>query len=229
MVLLGIILIVSPIILIYVLIKIIITEHKNKQKEYDVQYNILYEKYKKENDERIKKESEMKRYDQQFAFRQNVIKTYQKIIDRHFYLMNEINQIYSIAINQPTIKNQYTEKCKKLCKEDIALSKDYIEYLKKYYSSYDDEDESFIGSYPSFSTLAKIYEKEQNYQKGIIVCISALKIGYKLDTSKGGIQGRLARLIKKYNKQTGDNVSYDYKNNILYSSKKVPINIIENF
>jgi hypothetical protein len=164
-------------------------------------------------------------YEEQFEFRENLQKEYEYIINNHFNLMNEIQQVYSIAINQPSIKNKYTEKCKELCKKDISLSKDYIEYLKKIHFSYGYKDEPFIGTYPSFSTLAKIYEKEKEYQKGILVCINALRIGYKLDTSKGGLQGRLARLIKKYNQQSGDNVSYDYDTNILLNKNGKQIEI----
>lgn len=144
-----------------------------------------------------------------------VYRKYQKIISRHFELTESIKIKYSIAINQPTIFNKHAEECEKLCLEDIQIAPIYKQYLDEASS----EEKKFYGMYPSFSILAKLYEKENKLDKAMVICVSAIKLGFLIDQSDGGVQGRLARLIKKYNKNNNKNLQFDYEKNILFDDK----------
>lgn len=138
---------------------------------------------------------------------------YKPIIDKHFSLANKINVKYSIAINQSTIFNNFTEECKKLCLEDINIADKYKEYLDKN----SEDNKPFYGMYASFSIYAKLCEKQGLSKEAIMICIKSLKLGFTIDGSKGSMRGRLARLIKKYNEENKEQLQYDYENNNLYN------------
>lgn len=140
---------------------------------------------------------------------------YKDIITKHFELSDKIQITYSIAINQENIFNMHTEKCINLCLEDIKLAPIY----KKYLDSGTEGTKTFYGMYVAFPTLAKIYEKKGEIDKAILICTKAIKLGFTIDHSKGGIQGRLARLIKKHNQKYPSKIQYDYENNILYNDE----------
>ena len=55
----------------------------------------------------------------------------------------------------------------------------------------------FVKMKPAFKRLSMIYEKQKDFDSAVKVCIDAIKCGATADGSKGGMQGRLARLIKK--------------------------------
>lgn len=48
-----------------------------------------------------------------------------------------------------------------------------------------------------YKKLAIIYEKEGNYSQAIQLCEEALSFGFTDDGTKGGMEGRLAKLKKK--------------------------------
>lgn len=49
----------------------------------------------------------------------------------------------------------------------------------------------------AFINLAKLYEKQGEYAKGLAICQEAISIGATYDGTKGGMQGRLQRLWNK--------------------------------
>lgn len=142
-------------------------------------------------------------------------KKYEKIITKHFQLSDKIQVMYSIAINQENIFNEHTKKCEQLCLEDIALAPIYKEYL----DNDSEEARTFYGMYVAFPTLAKIYEKKNDIDNAILICIQAIQLGFTIDHSKSGMQGRLARLIKKHNQSSNKKLQYDYEKNILFDDE----------
>lgn len=65
-------------------------------------------------------------------------------------------------------------------------------------------DESYYDMYvpirlnaTPYKKLAIIYEKEGNYSQAIQLCEEALSFGFTDDGTKGGMEGRLAKLKKK--------------------------------
>lgn len=138
---------------------------------------------------------------------------YKDVLEEHFSLNEKIGYQYTIAINQDTLINEETGKCIKLCEDDISLA----EKIKEYFEEWNEiQGYKKIPSYPSFKTLAQLYEKMEDYYSAINVCISSIKLGYVSDGTKGGMQGRLAKLIKKYNEFNNKNIQYDYEQNILF-------------
>ena len=141
---------------------------------------------------------------------------YRPIIEKHLELSQQINIKYSIAINQPTIFNKYTEECEQLCLEDIALN-DKMKELEIKEANLTNT-KVFNSMYESFVILSKIHEKKGNIDGAIFLCIQSIRAGFLLDGTKGGMQGRLSRLIKKFNKENNTNYMYDYDKNIMYDN-----------
>lgn len=140
---------------------------------------------------------------------------YKTYVEKHYNLLEKIGYQYSIAINQNNIFNNETEKCIQLCNEDISIAP----ILKEYFTEecIIRKQEINLPTYSSFKNLAMIYEKQEKYDLAIDACINAIKLGFLRDGTTGGMQGRLAKLIKKYNQQTNKNFQYDYDRNILFN------------
>lgn len=143
---------------------------------------------------------------------------YKPIIDKHFELLHAAETKYSIAINQEDIFNEYTTECKKICLEDIELATQYKEYLNKTsLLSGEENEEPFYGAYPTYTIFAKLCEKQGLIRDAILMCVKAIQIGFVVESNKSTIEGRLARLIKKYNKEENtEKLQFDYKNKVLY-------------
>ncbi len=140
---------------------------------------------------------------------------YKDTIDKHYQLNDKIQVMYSIAINQENIFNEHTKKCEQLCLEDIKLAPTFRKYLGNDYNS----EEAYYGMYSAFPTLAKLYEKKGDIDNAILICTQAIQLGFIIDHSKGGMQGRLARLIKKHNQNSERKLQYDYEKNILFDDE----------
>ena len=125
----------------------------------------------------------------------------------HFALLEQISQT-----KDPNIK-------KALCLQDIAL---VPEFCKEWIMDVDQRAEHsmmmdrLIGEthpleyykkkmahmytlprYPSFKTLAIIYEREGDYESAINICKDAIAAGFEDDGTKGGMIARLQKLIEK--------------------------------
>lgn len=128
-------------------------------------------------------------------------------IQMHFFLLEQIKQT-----NDTQIK-------KTLCLQDISILQ---EFKQEWIIQADEAAEHsmmmghLIGenfpiehykqeraymyelpNYPSFKTLAIIYEKEGDYESAISICKDALAAGIYDDGTKGGMRSRLGRLIMK--------------------------------
>lgn len=124
---------------------------------------------------------------------------YQKDIDRHYQLLEYIQNYY---------KNGDYNQCIKYCLEDIQ---NYLKFKEAYTANEIDlrtntitgevdggftEKDVIMPRIVSFETLVKIYDKQGLYDQAIEVC--KLAIEYNIDDgTKGGFQGRIERLEKK--------------------------------
>ena len=133
------------------------------------------------------------------------------VIDRHF-TYNTLIQLYYKLRNK---RKDALEKCIVYCKEDIKRLPEFLETEEKTNRSqwdYSKERWGHLhngereGEYkytppqcPSVIQLAIIYEKNGEFQKAIDICNFALKLELR-DGTKGGFQGRKAKLEKKLNK-----------------------------
>lgn len=125
---------------------------------------------------------------------------YHSLWNEHFKNLEEIDKLYSKAIKEVDINNNYTLQTIELCLEDISLAQDLMDCSVKQAQINKQDIENNIPVYSSFTTLAKLYEKQFKYQEAINICEKAIEIGYLKDGTKGGYIARIEKLKKKLNK-----------------------------
>ena len=123
---------------------------------------------------------------------------YADVITEHYRLMEEIDMLYSTAINLPNINNDATKKCIELCTIDINLASTFKDYCIEHNKINKISDP--LPLYSSFYYLTQLYDKLGDIDKAIEVCQLAVSMKYYRDNSKGGMPARLARLLKKKSK-----------------------------
>lgn len=124
---------------------------------------------------------------------------YDTIIKKHYEYIEKIGMAYTIANNLSLPDSPEMQKVIELCLQDIALAPAFSEYCKEMAKLYNQNE--YITNYSTFQRLAIIYEKQKKYQKAIEVCQQAIQLGFYKDGTTGQMPGRLARLIKKANKE----------------------------
>lgn len=109
---------------------------------------------------------------------------YQKYTDRHYELLNDEKLEYAAALKTGDFSRVIA-----LCKEDFAIAPVLVDYFLA--------DFGKLPHYPAFELLAKIYEKQGNFEEACFVCQRAIVLGYTEDGTKGGMRGRLEKLLKR--------------------------------
>lgn len=122
---------------------------------------------------------------------------YQPYWNEHFKNLEKIDKLYSKAIKELNINNNYTSQVIELCLKDISISQDLMDFSVKQAKINKQDVKDNIPIYPSFTTLAKIYEKQMKYEEAIKICEKAIKIGYLNDGTKGGYNSRIEKLKNK--------------------------------
>lgn len=136
------------------------------------------------------------------------------IFDKNLEYEQKISRLYSIAINQPTIYNNYTDRCEKLCLEYIEffptykqLENDYNNFISTLY------EDNYIFRCSAIETLAKLYEKQERYIDAIKICIRGSVLEEGENHVDSIYNARIGRIIKKYNKLHKDKpIEFDYDN-----------------
>ena len=109
------------------------------------------------------------------------------LVDVHFFLQEAAECYYK----QKTVRDNAFGLVAKYCRLDITLFSEYRKPLIKEFG--------VMPRILTFQRLAMIYEQEQRYDDAIEICNKAIE--YDLtDSTKGGFEGRLARIEKKKNK-----------------------------
>ena len=115
------------------------------------------------------------------------------------------------------------ERKKALLLEDVSIFEDFVRDYKsqvdeeversmymghligeKYPLKYYKEKRAWmynVPRYSSFKALAIIYEKEGDFAAAIDICRIAIKVGQTNDGTKGGMSGRLEKLLAKQKKK----------------------------
>lgn len=124
-------------------------------------------------------------------------KAYQRDLKKYYSLIEKANEKYSILNSLNMFDSNQSAALIDLC-NDCAVLEEKIREKREYY-----EVSVFRGS-PPLKTLAMLYEKMTNYSSAADICIRAIKAGYIEDGTKGGMRGRLARMIKKGNLELTD-------------------------
>lgn len=134
---------------------------------------------------------------------------YRPLLDKHYKNLEKIGMMYTVANNLSLPNSPQMQKVIDLCLEDISLAPQFLEYHVQEAKLYERKLEDWLPNYPSFQRLAIIYEKQKEYQKAIDICQQAIELGFYKDGTNGQMPGRLARLIKKANKE---NIQINKKN-----------------
>lgn len=124
---------------------------------------------------------------------------YKKYYQRHYEILEELQfNLYSKAINESNIFNQYAEKCIDLCIEDLNLAPKIIEWWK---IDCEINNRDYVPlNYGSNKYLLKLLEKQEKYEEAINYCDRYIQLGLNDDGTKGGIIARKEKFIKLLNK-----------------------------
>lgn len=112
--------------------------------------------------------------------------------NRHYDLLNEINEVYSSVISKKAYTGSLARRLEALCIEDIQIAPRIWKELKKGSLS--------VPVYPSYRQLATLYERRGEYDKAAEICRRAISDGYNDDGTKMKMSGRLARIEKQLTK-----------------------------
>lgn len=150
-----------------------------------------------ENNEIIKKEDKWsdlnKKYEAVFELNQK----YKPVLDAHALYAEQYEKLYSVLLNGDLLKTDACDKLIELLLADIRLMPQWEKYHIEYKEIFEETD--FPRMYSAFCRLAIVYEKREEYEKAIEICKTAINQGFDQDNTKGGMQGRIARLCKKAN------------------------------
>ena len=136
----------------------------------------------------------LQRYDEAHADEE-----YQKKLTEFFNLLTQIREAYSVINSVDTFVGTAGDTLIEFCVKAMGIESD-IREKREYY-----ENHIFDMSEPC-KTLAMIYEKRCEYQRAATICVYAVENGYTNDGTKGGMRGRLARMIKKGDLPLTDNI-----------------------
>lgn len=126
-------------------------------------------------------------------------KEYQKKLKQFFELITQIQEAYSVINNIGAFSSDAGDNLIKSCGEAMELEV-AIREKRQYYENH------IFDMSPPCKTLAMIFEKRCEYQRAATICVFAIENGYTNDGTKGGMRGRLARMIKKGNLPLTDNL-----------------------
>lgn len=117
-------------------------------------------------------------------------KAYVAASNKYFSGMEKIEEDWSILYNLKCYTGPKADKFINECKQNIDDFFSWQRIAQKY-------NETSPPSVPAFKRLAMIYEKQERYEDAISICKDALLACAHRDGSKGGMKGRLARMLKK--------------------------------
>ena len=113
--------------------------------------------------------------------------------DEYYAEMERIESMWSVLSNLKAFNGDQAQQFEKVCLNNINLFMDMIQFN----NAHGIENPKRC---PAFVRLCMLYEKQQRYEEGIEYCATAIRAGAYNDNSNGKMYGRLARLIRKYNK-----------------------------
>ena len=124
-------------------------------------------------------------------------KEYQTTKAEFYAILTEIKETYSVLTNIASFNSEAGDRLINLCAEAIYRD-DAIREKRAYY------DSSKYEYCEPYKILSMAYEKREDYQRAATVCVVAIQKGYTKDGTSGGMRGRLARMIKKGDLPTSD-------------------------
>ena len=143
-------------------------------------------------------------------------KKYKKYINESLKISEEIwkNKLYSRAINQANINNEYADKYIELCNKLLKLLPYEIEYDKED-AKIRHQEYCVRGVGNNLVNFIRLLEKQEKYNEIINVCNYLLSLGITEDGTKKGIRGRIEKAVNKFNEKNNTNYKYYSDKNLI--------------
>lgn len=141
---------------------------------------------------------------------------YKDYTDKQFRIHEELmySNLYSKAMNQKNIFNNYSDKYIDLCNQLLQILPETLEYDKKEAQIYKFERE-FNYCDKNITNMIRLLEKQEKYNEIINVCNYLLFLGITEDGTKKGIRGRIEKAVNKFNEKNNTNYKYYSDKNLI--------------
>ena len=181
-----------------------------KKKKVDGTFSIKIDSSTKLTEEDNKKLEEIEK--NRILWEQNN-KKYKKYINESLKISEEIwkNKLYSRAINQANINNEYADKYIELCNKLLKLLPYEIEHDKED-AKIRHQEYCVRGVGNNLVNFIRLLEK---YNEIINVCNYLLSLGITEDGTKKGIRGRIEKAVNKFNEKNNTNYKYYSDKNLI--------------
>lgn len=114
---------------------------------------------------------------------------FRSLQSQYYKLIEEIENDYTVFINGLGGDGAGT-KLENKCIQGTILFHELVPFWNKY-------EQVIPNSSPPFKRLSMLREKRGDYEGAALACVQQMRLGAFGDSSKGGMRGRLARVIKK--------------------------------
>lgn len=143
-------------------------------------------------------------------------KKYKKYINESLKISEEIwkNKLYSRAINQANINNEYADKYIELCNKLLKLLPYEIEHDKED-AKIRHQEYCVRGVGNNLVNFIRLLEKQEKYNEIINVCNYLLSLEITEDGTKKGIKGRIEKAVNKFNEKNNTNYKYYSDKNLI--------------
>ena len=144
---------------------------------------------------------------------------YKDYTDKQFRIHEELmySNLYSKAMNQKNIFNNYSDKYIDLCNQLLQILPETLEYDKKEAQIYKFERE-FNYCDKNITNMIRLLEKQEKYNEIINVCNYLLSLGITEDGTKKGIKGRIEKAVNKFNEKNNTNYKYCSDKNLIINN-----------
>ena len=141
---------------------------------------------------------------------------YKDYTDKQFRIHEELmySNLYSKAMNQKNIFNNYSDKYIDLCNQLLQILPETLEYDKKEAQICKFERE-FNYCDKNITNMIRLLEKQEKYNEIINVCNYLLSLGITEDGTKKGIRGRIEKAVNKFNEKNNTNYKYYSDKNLI--------------
>lgn len=124
------------------------------------------------------------------------------------------NNLYSQAINQDNVFNEYASKYINLCNRLLQLLPYNIEHDKND-AKIRNEEYRIRSSGQHITNMIRLLEKQEKYNEIINVCRYLLSLGITEDGTKKGVKGRIEKAVSNFNSKFNTNYTYQIDNDLI--------------
>lgn len=134
---------------------------------------------------------------------------YIEYTQKKYNIINELmnSDLYSKAINQENIFNEYSHKYIDLCNQLLQILPQTLEYDKEEAKIYKLES-NFNCCNKYIVNFIKLLEKQEKYNEIINVCRYLLSLEITEDGTKKGVKGRIEKAVSNFNNKFNTNYTY---------------------